>query len=762
MGITVTKFTMKSPELAVSGRINSIAVKVAVDNAAFMFDRLYSYTVPRELAERAVPGARVVVPFGRGDRPRVGVIVEKCEPEMELKSLLFCEAEPALSPEQLKMLVWLKETTFCSYFDAVKAIMPKLSRVAVKNEDGHFAFSEKKRGYSEVIYIPCECESLTPRMRQIAAAAPAEGASVDELRELTGASRATISKMAALGGFKKVERLLKKPVYRCYTPRGESFSLFSEQSEAYQSIVGRIEEGKRETLLHGITSSGKTIIYIKLMEYMLERGLGVIMLVPEIAIATQTIYRLRELFGDEVAVIHSRLSDSERQLQWLAVKNGECRVVAGTRSAVFAPMDNVGLIIIDEEQEQSYISEQSPRYSAVAAARERAQSCGCHLLLGSATPSVGEYYRAKAAKAIVKLEKRYLELPLPEVALVDMRAELISGNTGFISSRLKQEIESRLIKNEQVVLLLNRRGYYTVSICKDCKEVRKCPNCDVPLVYHKDGDRLSCHYCGHTEEITPSCPICGGELKFKGLGTQRAEEQLEELYPSARVLRLDFDSTARRGEFETKLADFSAGKYDILIGTQMIAKGLDFANVTLAAVIGLDQMMLMQSYRVYERAFSLITQLVGRSGRGPAGGSAIIQTVDPENPVIGLAVRQDYDSFYNTEIKLRQACLYPPFCAMYTVGFSGESEDKVNEAGRAFAAIIARMVKQAGNIPVRLLGPSPFRIHYMNKAYRCKLTLKSRGDSTWNRLLETALLEFYGLREFADVRVFIDTNCDDY
>lgn len=729
---------------------------MALDNAAFQFDKLYSYLVPPSLAEQAVPGARVVVPFGRGDQPRVGVVMEEDSPSEGLKSLFFCEQHPLLDGEQVALIDYLKHNAFCAYFDAVRTILPKQLRAAVRCEDGSYSLADHRTAAQETVFFPGSPEGLTPLMRRVFPLVPSKGATRAVLTALTGVSAATLAAMEKRGGLVRGARNKELAVYRRYTPREQPFTLFPEQQAAYDAIRARIEAGAGETLLYGVTSSGKTVVYMRLISDMLAQGRSSILLVPEIAIATQTIYRLREMFGDEVAVLHSGLSESERQLQWLAVREGKCRVVVGTRTAVFAPAQLLGLIIIDEQQESAYLSEQSPRFSAVAVARERRRLCGCHLLQGSATPSVSEYYHAGRHGGIVRLEKRYLGLPLPAVETVDMRQELLAGNTGFVSGQLKRAIDQRLAAGQQVMLLLNRRGYYTVSICTECRQVQKCPHCDAALVYHKTAAGLHCHHCGYQEPVRGSCSACGGTLRFTGLGTQRAEEQLEQLFPSARILRLDLDSASRRGEYEQKLRDFREGRYDIIVGTQMIAKGLDFENVTLAAVLGIDQLLLMQDYRVYERVFSMVTQLVGRSGRSRKGGTALIQTVDPDNPVLALAARQDYDGFFRTEIAMRKACLYPPFCAMYTVGFSGEKAPDVLAAAESFAAVLKRLVAAQGDVPVRLLGPSPFRVGYLAGQYRYKLTVKCRGDARWNRLTEQAMEEFYSDSRFRGIRLSVD------
>lgn len=740
-----------------------IAVKVAVDNAAFKFDKLYTYGVPPELESRAEVGARVAVPFGKGDKKRVGIILERCEPESGIKAVAFCEDEPVLDQEQLKMLYWLKEATFCGYFDAVKTLLPKLCRAVVVSDDGRVSLADSLKTAYETAYLPTGGVKVSKRAGEILAAFGHREMTYSEIYELTGASRDTVARMCVNGALQKTERRRAKPIYSDYIKDGAELRLTQEQSDVCRDILSDMDKGKgRETLLQGVTSSGKTMVYFELISKMLCAGKGAILLVPEIAIATQTIKRLRAAFGAEVAVIHSSLSDSERLVEWQKIKSGECSVVVGTRSAVFAPVNRLGLIIVDEEQEQAYISEQNPRYSAVAAARVRAKLCGCHVLLSSATPSVADYFRAASGKSqLVKLTKRYLDMPLPAVETVDMRSELISGNAGQISQLLKSRIEERLEKKEQVMLLLNRRGYNTVAACTECREVQKCPNCDVPLVYGKRAGTMSCHYCGYSEPAFGNCKKCGGPLKFSGVGTQRIEEQLGDVFPKAKILRMDLDSASRKGEYEGRLGDFEKGKYDIIVGTQMIAKGLDFANVTLAAVLGVDQLLLMQDYRVYERAFSMLTQLVGRSGRGGTAGSAVIQTVDPTNPIISLAVSQDYEAFYRTEIALRKACLYPPFCAMYTVGLLSEREELAVGAAAALAGIIGELVTDNGHVPVRILGPSPFRVPYVSRLYRYKLTLKCRGDSEWNELLKRALQRFYEIKEYYSVRTFVDVNAGD-
>ncbi len=733
--------------------------QVAVDNAAFKFDRLYSYTVPDVLSRTVRVGSRVLVPFGAA-APRMGVVLEFSEQDSAdgLRSIIDCEkGEPSLSPEMVELIFYLKRQTLCTYYDAVRTVLPKNSRLVAKNGDestiGNYSTSHLVTAIRRVDGV---VPRLTDRQREVYDALN-EPMSFSELNEKIGASRDIVNRLIGKNILEKVEIEKKVELYSSYRIAGNEIELTEPQQSALDEIRQCIKKGSpAATLLHGVTSSGKTVIYEQLCLDTLAEGHSAMVLVPEIAIATQMIYRFKERFGERVGVIHSALSDTERQLQWRKIRDGEYDVVIGTRSAVFAPLLNIGIIIVDEEQEQSYCSDRTPRYSAIPIAAFRASKHSAHLLLASATPSVESYYKAVSGSInLVTLDRRYMDMPLPSVRVVDMRKELFAGNTSGISEHLRREIQMRLDRKEQSILLLNRRGYRTVSICVDCKKILKCKSCDTALVYHKNINRYICHCCGAVYPISDECPDCGGQIRRTGIGTQRVEEELTALFPTARVLRIDLDSTGGKHSIEQLLGAFSRGEYDIIIGTQMIAKGLDFGNVTLVGVLGIDRLMLMPSFRANEHTFSMLTQVIGRAGRGDKEGEAVIQTVDPDNPIIRLAAKQDYNAFYNDEIVSRKVHLYPPYCAVGTVGFVAAKEQDALAAAQQFVELLKSGV-EGKKIAVRVLGPVPMRIAFANDMYRYKLTVKYNGGREFKEILSDAVYKFGNDKRFRDITLFVD------
>ncbi len=736
-------------------------VKVAVDNAAFKFDKLYSYRVPDALREWATVGARVLVPFGNG-APRMGVVLEEQEGDLsQLKEVIDCErAAPALSPELVSVVLMLRETSFCTYYDAVRAVLPKSSRLV---SDGGASIKPAFGGHTETVYEACALSvppRLTEKQRAVLDALGGGALTADEIKQRAGASRDVIARLCAKGIISEKKRAKSAPHSGA---GGEPPQLSRAQDEAFREICRCMDDGAvpDTTLLYGVTSSGKTHVYTKLIERTLERGGGAIVLVPEIALATQTIERLVAVFGDRVGVIHSALSETERGMQWESIRSGEKTVVVGARSAVFAPIRDLGLIIIDEEQENSYISEQTPRFDARAVAAFRAKKNGAHLLLASATPSVENFWRAKnGAYNLVRLGERYNNLPLPTVKIADMRKELLAGNSHYVSLYLVSEIKKRLSRGEQCILLLNRRGYRTVSMCSSCGAIVKCPRCDSALVVHRETGKHVCHYCGRSEPIVETCRECGGRIKHMGIGTQKMEEELETLLPEARILRLDLDAVSRKNSVERYIRDFSQGKYDIIVGTQMIAKGLDFKNVTLVGVLSIDQLLLMPSYRANERTFSMLTQVIGRSGRGERTGEAIIQTVDPDNTIIRLAANQDYEGFFASEIRSRRAHLYPPFCAMSTVGFLAPSDREASEAAADFSRLLVSRAKLKSDMPLRVLGPAPMRVAYVKDVFRYSLVLKSRGDRAFREFLRGCADEWNKTNKNNRAKMFVDLSGD--
>ena len=737
-------------------------IEVAIDNAALTFDSLYTYSVPEHLAEYCRVGARVLVPFGRSNAPRMGIILRtSSETDAEkVKEVIDAEkGELALTEDLVKTVGFLKDRTLCTYSDAIHAVLPKNSRMRSTGK-GISRLSESHLENAYRAADPLPDVKLTKKQQALLAAIGVDCLTYAEIRERTGASRDLIKRLTESGALLSVRRDRDLEIYAGAKPEYAVISLTPHQQKAYDEILHYAQSGSGHdtTLLFGVTSSGKTLIYLSLIRKAVEEGRGAILLLPEITLATQMIYRLRAVFGDQVAIIHSGLSDAERQIQWQKIRSGECPVVVGTRSAVFAPVPKIAYIIIDEEQETTYCSEQSPRYSAPSVAAFRAKLHGAHLILSSATPSVETFRLAQEGKInLVRLTERYRQMPLPEVHVVDMNSELLAGNSLTVSKYLKDRMDGCLSRGEQCLLLLNRRGYRTVSSCRSCRTIMRCKSCDAALVYHKSTNTHVCHYCGYTQPVITVCPECGGEIKHTGIGTQKIEEELGLLFPNARIARMDVDSVSRKYSAEEILRDFGAGKYDILVGTQMIAKGLDFPNVTLVGVLSIDQLLLMPSYLATERTFSMLTQVVGRSGRGKRG-EAVIQTIDPQNPVIRLAADQDYEGYYRLEILSRKLHLYPPFCTICTVGFMSRNEGLAEKAADEFTLLISRIMKEAyPGEPIRILGPAPMRVAYISETYRFRLILKLRRGKAGRGLVRRCCDEYNGCKH-KDVSFYADFN----
>ena len=746
-------------------------VGVAVSNATFHFDKLYTYAVMPDQQDTVRLGSMVLVPFGRGSRARMGVVLA-CDAEPESAKLKFlfdvAPASACLTPELLRLVHFLKERTFCTYYEAVKAVIPYGAQYKpTVAEDGVTPVLQKQlvrhteNAYKLVGTLP---PKPRPTAKQLAAVALLAGGerTLSALEE-KGISRAVLDNLCAKGVLEcsKVNKSID--LYSSIPLKNEPILLTEEQQAAYDALLPGLEDAApHSALLYGVTGSGKTLVFLKLIEHCLQMGRRALVLVPEISLTPQMILRLKSQFGKRVAVQHSALNHTERLLQWQMIQDGGADIVVGTRSAIFSPLENIGLVIIDEEQEHTYRSESAPRYSAHEVARQRAAENGALLLLASATPSTESYYAAQHGRTqLVRLTKRYGGNPLPKVQIVDMRAELASGNPREISLAMEDAIRHNLEAGKQTILLLNRRGYQTVAQCEDCREVLKCQKCSVPMVYHKSAHKLLCHYCGSQLDPPPArCPACGGKLQYRGFGTQKAEEELAKLFPEARILRMDQDTTAAKDAHEKLLAKFARHEYDIMVGTQMVAKGLDFEDVTLVGVLGIDSLLFAQGFRAYETVFSLVTQVVGRSGRAKDPGFAIIQTTDPDNPVLNLAAAQDYDAFFEQEIAYRKLGLYPPFCGLCVVGFAGPKESEVARASARFAALLGRQAAKQPALPLRVLGPTPGSIEKINDFYRYKLTVKCRNDRRFRDLIRETLTLYEQEKLPGKATVVVDLHSD--
>ena len=805
-----------------------IIAKVAVEKAAFSFDREFDYLVPERLSEEIACGKRVLVPFGRGNSRRQGIVtelVEREEAEDDLKEVIsVLDSSPVASAQLIGVARFMKEHYFCTLYDAVKTMLPAgvnykvttvygvragAEEIPLSGEEQRlFDWLKKKRGAvrletildafgladssvpdgmvrAGVLYksdeafrkvsdavmkmaalapgVDLDGLKLSPKQRGIAELLELSGAaSVREIRYFTGVSASVIDAL-----FKKgVIYFYDEEVFRSGDYRADEAAkpviLSEEQQAACDSLYREYtDESPHVSLLYGVTGSGKTSVFISLIERVLGDGRGIIVMVPEISLTPQFVAQFAARFGDKIAVFHSALSLGERLDEYKRVRQGKAQIVIGTRSAVFAPFEDTGLIIMDEEQEYSYKSESNPRYHAREIAMYRAAQNNALLVLSSATPSVETYYYAKTGRySLNVLSKRFGEAELPEVITADMNAELQNGNASGFSDVLLQNIEYNLEHGKQSILLLNRRGHNTFVTCTNCGEAVTCPNCSISLTYHSRNNRLMCHYCGYSVPYWNECPVCHGRsLRPGGAGTQKAELDISKIFPAARVLRMDTDAASSKASYERMISAFARGDYDILVGTQMVAKGLNFPNVTLVGVLNTDQMLYADDYRSYERSFSLLTQVVGRSGRGDSKGIAVIQSHTPDNLIISMAAAQDYDAFFNTEINMRKAMLYPPFADICLVGFAGEDRlltlQAANEFLREFAALARR---EYSKLPIRVLGPSPASVVKVSNKYRYKLIIKCRNTRQFRALLSSVLISYAGNREYAKVAAYADMN----
>ncbi len=530
-----------------------------------------------------------------------------------------------------------------------------------------------------------------------------------------------------------------------------------EQAAAVFTISTAINEGAQKTfLLHGVTGSGKTEVFMRSIQAALELGKGAVVLVPEISLTPQMVSRFLARFGERIAVFHSHLSQGERYDQWKRIKNGEADIVIGARSAVFAPLKNIGVIIMDEEHSDTYKSEMSPRYHAREVAFFRAEKHGSTVILASATPSVESYFMARTGEyELIEMKKRYNKSSLPDISIIDMRGELARGNRSMFSGALMRELEKNIENGEQTILLMNRRGFSTFVSCRSCGYVAECPNCSISLTYHKYENNLKCHYCGHTQENYTICPACGSRyIRYFGGGTQRVEEETRRLFPAASILRMDVDTTSRKHGHEKILKQFAEEKTDILIGTQMVAKGLDFENVTLVGVVSADTMLHINDYRSAERTFDILEQVCGRAGRGRKMGRAVIQTYSPENEAVKLVKTHDYKGFYQGEITERKMMWYPPFSRIIAVLFSGENEEAVSGASRFFLKAMGDITLIRQNI--QILGPIPSALSKIKNKYRWQLLIKCTDDDSLNGILRNAETACRNDARFDGVAVVID------
>ena len=625
-----------------------IVATVAVDNTYFSLDTDYSYAVPDELLNDIKIGSNVTVPFGKGNKSREGIVVElKEEDASKLKSIISVNYT-ALSEEMIGLALWMKSRCFCTTYDCLKQMLPrKYSTLKAKSERMAMLLVDDEAVIS----------GLTKKQKTVCDLLLDIGcAGANEICEFCGVGIGVLKNLEKNGIIKLYQKeIYRNPYKNISVTNNESITLSKEQEIAYEQNKKMLCSGGCG-LLFGVTGSGKTQIYLKLIDDVINNGKDVIVLVPEISLTPQTLSIFHTRYGEKVAVIHSGLSLGERNDEYKRIDSGLAKIVVGTRSAVFAPVHNLGLIVMDEEQEQTYKSERTPRYNAKDVARFRVAYNKAYFLMTSATPSIESYSNAVNGKYLLTtVNNRYGNAKLPRVITVDMKKEMKLGNKSPISSILLDHLTQTIDNGKQAILLLNRRGYNTFIACNECGHVITCPNCSISLTYHSYNNRLVCHYCGYSKQLDNICTSCGSDaVRYSGFGTQRIEEELQALLPNARILRMDADTTSAKFSHERLLEQFANKEYNILIGTQMVAKGLDFDDVTLVGVVNADNSLYDQNYTANEKSFDLITQVVGRAGRRDFEGTAIIQTINPQNETIEFASNQDYISFYNNEIMIRR------------------------------------------------------------------------------------------------------------
>lgn len=660
--------------------------KVVFDNREHNIDRFFDYNVPERLEKFIFPGIRVRVPLGKGNKAAYGIVVlvsHKSDFE-GLKDILgYTDKNPVCSEKMIKLCMWLKKRCFCSFYQALRLVAPPGMSRGVGHKTKRFVRLLLDEEQTEEYLKAFEKKHAQKLFAATRLLSEKKYISAEEIYKETGADSSVLNNLAKKGIAEITEEVVERNAFSLRGVKAtQAYRPTEEQKKVIDFLNGCIEDEKHEkVLLRGVTGSGKTEVFLQAIETVIKKGKNAIMLVPEISLTPQTVNRFVSRFGDYVAVIHSGLSQGERFDEWQKIRDGRVKVVVGARSAVFAPFENIGIIILDEEHENSYKSDSSPRYHAAEVAEKRAKDDNAVLLLASATPTVCHYHSAKSGEyRLFEMKKRYNEMALPTVKVVDMRSELFEHkNRSPISLVLQKEIKKNLETKTKTILFLNRRGYSTFVSCRECGYVAECPECSISLTYHKNEDSLVCHYCGYTRENLTLCPECGSKyVRYFGTGTQRIEEEIKRLFPAANVMRMDFDTTKNKGGHEKVLNEFAKGG-DILLGTQMVTKGLDFKDVTLVGILAADTTLCMDDFRAGERSFSLFTQVCGRAGRGDVPGRAVIQTYQPYNSIIKYASSQDYAAFFESEIKARERLYYPPFCRIVCIMAVGDDDAKTFE-----------------------------------------------------------------------------------
>lgn len=797
--------------------MNLNIAKVIVDVPSSAIDQTFDYEVPEKFQDLIAPGMRVIVPFGpRKIMGFVVELVSessfaKLKPIIEVLDLV-----PVLTKELLDLGKWIADETLSLSITALQVMLPQVLKSKYKKEiirrperrlsqeledlfagldsipfetfeNSNLTYHQLKKAvdagdvtieylveskitkkFETMVFPKLESSELAEALEELPKTARKQRSILEyfirtgketaqkDLLRLIDTSSSTVRALADKGFVGTYQKeVFRNPYDDDSIQRSKPFDLTAEQENAVRPILETIEKEEHDVfLIHGVTGSGKTEIYLQAIQKVIDKGKEAIMLVPEISLTPQMVKRFKSRFGKNVAVMHSALSAGEKFDEWRKIQRKEVQVVVGARSAVFSPFENLGIIIIDEEHETSYKQEDQPRYHARDVAIERGKNSRFPVILGSATPTLESY--ARAQKNVYKLStllKRTNELPMPEVITIDMRKELHAGNRTMFSRALMQKMEECIAKDEQIVLLLNRRGYSTFVMCRDCGHVNECPHCDIALTYHKKSNRLKCHYCSYEEPVPVECPECASDLiRYFGTGTQRVEEALTKLMPEARVIRMDVDTTRRKGSHEKILRHFAEKKADILLGTQMIAKGLDFKNVTLVGVLTADSMLNLPDFRSSEKTFQLLTQVSGRAGRHELPGEVIVQTYTPEHYSIQLASEYNFEEFYKKEMAIRRTFQYPPYYFLALITISHENHVKAVQSAQTVAQKLLQRIHQ-GTI---ILGPTPSPIPRIKDRYRYQCMIKYRKEPELRRYIREIIESLADEIRKNDLQIIVD------
>ena len=737
--------------------------QVIINSNVKNLNRIFDYNVPSEMQGTICVGDRVLVPFGNKKTYEEGFIVGlKENTQYKVKDIAKIQEGIKLTEENIDLAKLMARRYFCNISDCIKLMLPpgtlnKNIDSRVKDKTLNFVYLKKD---IEEIEEDIENKIIKSekQKRVLNFLIQNEGIQTTELEIITDTTNAVLKALEKKEYIEIIEEKVERnPFLNKDIKPTKKLKLTEEQQNAFNKIDETINNNEnKEFLLYGVTGSGKTEIYLQLIEKIIQKNKTAIVLVPEISLTPQMVERFIARFGQEkIAVLHSKLSIGERYDQWNKIKNGECKIVIGARSAIFAPIQNLGLIIIDEEHDSSYKSETNPRYNAKELAGYMAKKNNIPLVLGSATPDISTYYKAENNKIeMLKLTKRANESNLPKVDVIDLREELANGNRSILSRKLYEEIEKNLKDKKQTILFLNRRGYSTFVMCRDCGYTVKCKNCNITMTYHIKTNKLKCHYCGHEEKNLTECPECHSKnIKYFGTGTQRLEEDINKIFPEATTIRMDIDTVTRKNSHEEILNKFKNDNIDILIGTQMVVKGHHFPNVTLVGVIAADSSLYIEDYRANERTFQILTQVAGRAGREKLPGRVIIQTYNPDNFAIECSKKQNYDEFYETEIELRKQLKYPPFCDIISIGLTDTDNNKIKNVSERLYNNISRTIKNE-KMNFNIYKPLPCPIDKIKNKYRWRIILKGKLNNKIIDIINKSIEQVNS----KTTRIIVDTN----